>query len=140
MAAHETFQRDEQVRGSSDLTFGLVVTAFFRAVAFLPVLKGHPARWWASPFAALFLIAALVRPSVLHGLNVLWLRLGLLLQRIVSPVILLLLFYGIFTPAAFLYRLLGKDLLGLRFDHRANSYWIARTPPGPPPESMVNQY
>ena len=140
MSAHETLRRDEQVRGSSDRSFGLVFAAFFCIVAFLPLLKGHPARWWALPFAVLFLAAALIRPSVLQPLNALWLRFGLLLQKIVSPVILAVLFYGIFTPAAFLYRVLGKDLLGLRFDHGAQSYWISRTPPGPPAESMSNQF
>jgi hypothetical protein len=140
MSAHETLRRDEQIRGSSDRSFGLVFTAFFCVVAFLPVLKGHPARWWALPFAVLFLAAALIRPSVLQPLNALWLRVGLLLQKVVSPVILAVLFYGIFTPAAFLYRVFGKDLLSLRFDRDAQSYWISRTPPGPPAESMGNQF
>ncbi len=140
MSAHETLRRDEPIRGSTDRSFGLVFAAFFTVVAFLPLLKGHPARWWAPPFAAVFLVAALTRPSVLHPLNVLWLRLGLLLQKIVSPIILALLFYGIFTPAAFFYRIFGKDLLGLRFNPTAQSYWISRTPPGPPAESMSNQF
>lgn len=140
MSAHEILRRDERIRGSSDRSFGLVFTAFFCVVAFLPLWKGHPARWWALPFAALFLSTALTRPSILHPINVLWLRLGLLLQKIVSPVILGVLFYGVFTPAAFLYRALGKDLLGLRFDCDAQSYWISRAPPGPPAESMSNQF
>lgn len=140
MSAHETLRREEPVRGSSDRTFGLVFAAFFLVIAFLPLLKGHPARWWAAPFAVLFLCAALTRPSILRPLNALWLQIGLLLQKIVSPVVLAVLFYGIFTPGAFLYRLFGKDLLGLRFDRSARSYWISRTPPGPAPESMANQF
>jgi hypothetical protein len=140
MSAHEAHRQEHAVRGSTDRSFGLVFAAFFTVVALLPLVKGHPARWWALPFAGLFLIAALARPAALHPLNVLWLRFGLLLQKIVSPIVLAVLFYGIFTPTAFLYRVFGRDLLGLRFDRKAESYWISRMPPGPPPESMSNQF
>lgn len=140
MSAHETFRREEPVRGSSDRSFGLVFAAFFLVVAFLPLLKGHAARWWAAPAAVLFLTAALAWPSILRPLNVLWGRLGLLLQKIVSPIILAALFYGMFTPMALMYRLFGKDGLRLGFEPGARSYWISRTPPGPAPESMANQF
>jgi hypothetical protein len=140
MSAHETFHRQEEVKGSSDRSFGFVFAAFCFLVTFLPLLKGHPARWWAAPFGALFLTAALLRPSVLHPLNRLWLHLGLLLQKVVSPIVLAVLFYGVFTPMAFAYRIFGKDLLRLRLDRNAQSYWISRTPPGPPAESMDHQF
>jgi hypothetical protein len=140
MSAHETFQREHDVRGSSDRSFGLVFAGFFLVVAFLPLLKGHAARWWAAPFSALFLIVALVAPSILRPLNRIWLQVGLLLQRIVSPVILAVLFYLVFTPLSFLGRMMGKDFLKLRFDRDAKSYWIPRTPPGPPAEGMINQF
>ena len=88
----------------------------------------------------MFLVPALVRPQVLGPLNRLWLRLGLLLQRLVTPVVMALLFYGTVTPIALVLRLLGKDLLRLRIDRGADSYWLERRPPGPAPDTMRNQF
>jgi hypothetical protein len=82
-----------------------------------------------------------LRPAVLGPLNRWWLQLGLLLQqRLVTPVIMALLFFGTVTPIALVLRLLGKDLLRLRLDREADSYWIERRPPGPAPDTMRNQF
>jgi len=51
-----------------------------------------------------------------------------------------IMFFVVITPMALVMRALGKDLLRLRFDRAAASYWIDRTPPGPPPESMKDQF
>jgi hypothetical protein len=67
-------------------------------------------------------------------------RLALLLSKITNPVIMALLFVMVFAPFGILMRLLGKDLLRLKPDPAANSYWVVRTPPGPQPESMSNQF
>ena len=69
-----------------------------------------------------------------------WTKFGVLLYTIVSPVVLGFLFYVTVTPIALLMRVLGKDPLRLRRDPDAASYWIDRTPPGPSPESMKNQF
>jgi hypothetical protein len=126
--------------GSSDRTFGLVFTAFFAIVAVLPMLRGEPPRLWAFAAAGAFLLLALAVPRALAPLNRLWLRFGDLLHRIVSPIALAILFYGVVTPTGLLMRLFGKDPLRLRFDREAKSYWIAREPPGPPPESLKDQF
>ena len=69
-----------------------------------------------------------------------WVKLGALLYVIVSPIVMALLFYLTVTPLALLMRVPGKDPLRLRRDPNAASYWIERTPPGPAPESMKNQF
>jgi len=97
-------------------------------------------RIWALPIAAAFLLVAIVRPVLLAPLNKLWARLGLLLNRITNPVIMVILFYVAVTPIAFLMRLAGKDQLSLKWEPGARSYWVPRTPPGPPPESMRDQF
>ncbi len=66
--------------------------------------------------------------------------LGLLLGRVVSPIVMALLFFLVVTPTAFLFRLLGKDPLRLAAEPRAGTYWIERRPPGPPPDTMANQF
>ena len=122
--------------GSSDRSFGLVFTTFFLIVALWPLLHGHDMRLWAMGLAGVFLILALATPKLLAPLNHLWTCFGMLLHRIVSPVALGVLFYGVVTPTGLLMRLFGKGQLHLRLDKSAKSYWIERRPPGPTPESF----
>ncbi len=125
---------------SSDRSFGMVFTAFFAIVGLLPLLNGHGMRSWALGLAALFLLLALAVPRTLAPANRLWTKFGLLLHRIVSPVALGVLFFCVVTPTGILMRLFGKDLLRLRFDPAARSYWIERKPSGPDAESLKNQF
>jgi hypothetical protein len=140
MATHESFHHDEELRVSSDRSFGLVFTVVFAVVGLLPLLKGNPVRTWALGVSALILVISFTTPSVLHGANVLWMKLALLLSKVTNPIITGLMFYVLFTPVAFIFRLTGKDLLRLKHDSAASSYWIVRQPPGPAPESMRNQF
>lgn len=90
--------------------------------------------------SALFLLAGLLAPGILHPLSRLWRGLGLLLHKLVSPIVTWLIFYLAFVPAGLLSRLLGKDPLRLKIEPEAESYWISRNPPGPAPETMRNQF
>ena len=137
---HESFARDEKVKGSSDRTFGLVFTAVFAIVSFWPVLFGNPVRWWTLPFAVGFLAVALLAPKLLAPLNRAWTLLGLLMHLVVNPIVMGLLFFVAITPMALVVRILGKDLLRLKRDPQAASYWIERTPPGPSADSMRQQF
>jgi hypothetical protein len=139
-STHEAFERDEQVVAGSDRSFGFVMAGAFTVVS---LLNGwHAGRiWpWTTGLAALFLIAALLRPAVLNPLNRVWLKFGLLLHKIVNPVIMALLFYGTVLPTGLVMRAMGKDLLRLKRDPDAASYWIVRTPAGPAPETMKDQF
>ena len=138
--AHEDLSREQQVEGSSDRSFGLVFAVVFLLIAAWPLMHGALPRWWAGGIAAAFAIIAMVRPSLLAGFNRLWLKLGILLGKVVSPIALGILFYGVLTPIGVIMRLAGKDPLRLKHDAAAASYWIQRKPPGPPPDSMTNQF
>jgi hypothetical protein len=137
---HEDFSGRQELRVSSDRGFGLVFTALFFLVAFWPLRKAGHIRLWAVVIAVLFLAAAFLRPAALHPLNRLWAQLSLLLSMIVNPVIMGLVFLAAITPLALVLRLLGKDLLRVRYDPGAASYWLQRQPPGPPPETMLQQF
>lgn len=138
--AHENLSREESIEGSTDRVFGLVMAAAFAVVAAWPLMFGGGLRWWSVAIAAAFAAAALVFPSSLSGLNRLWMKLGLLLGKVVSPIALGILFYGVLAPMGLLLRIFGKDPLRLKFDRSTESYWQPRTPPGPPPDSMTNQF
>lgn len=138
--AHENLNRDQHVEGSSDRAFGLVFAGGFLVIAVMPLFHGGALRWWSVGVAALVALVALVKPALLAGLNRLWTKLGILLSKVVSPIALGILFYVVITPIGLVIRLTGKDPLRLKFDPNAESYWIPREPPGPPPGSMTNQF
>jgi len=140
MAAYEDFHREDKVTPSSNRTFGMVVAAFFALIGVLPLLRGHPLRLWALPLSAIFLLAAVVAPASLAPLNRIWTALGALLHNLTNPIILGIFFYLVFTPFGSVMRLFGKDFLRLKLDPDAESYWIVRQPPGPPPGSIANQF
>lgn len=140
MATHESFTSSHEVKTSSDKSFGLVFCGFFALVGLLPLLKHHPVRVWALIVSGAFLTLVFVKPALLHPLNVLWGRFGLLLNKVTNPLIMGVLFYGVMTPIALIMRLVGKDPLRLKRDAAAASYWIERNPPGPKPESMAQQF
>lgn len=118
----------------------MVFAAVFLLVGAWPLFAGEAPRWWALAVAGAFLLAGLILPRVLRPLNSAWLRFGLVLHRITSPLILAMLFYLTVLPTGLAMRALGKDPLRLRFDRNARSYWIERSPPGPDPESLRNQF
>jgi hypothetical protein len=138
--SHESFDRSTPVQGSSNRALGVVFAAVFAIIGAFPVLFGGAPRWWSLAVAAVFALIAFLAPALLGPLNRLWTRFGLLLHRIVSPLVLGFMFFLVVTPIALLMRALGKDPLRLRFEAGARSYWIERTPPGPPPQSLPDQF
>lgn len=139
-STHEVFSRDEVVTAGSDRSFGFVMAAALTAVSLLNVWHWGRVWPWTGGLAVLLLTAALLRPAVLHPLNLIWLKFGLLLHRVVNPVVMALLFYGTVLPTGLVMRMLGKDMLRLKRLPDADSYWIVRNPPGPLPETMQDQF
>ena len=139
--AHESFQRDDEPIGSSNRSFGLVFAVFFAIIGLLPLMHRDGPRIWSLAIAGVFALAAVAFPSALAPLNRLWARIGALLHKGVSPIVLGILFFLVITPMGVLMRLLGKDPLRLRRDASgAKSYWIDRTPPGPRSDSFIDQF
>jgi len=139
-ATHEDLSRTHEVKASSNRSFGWVFTAVFVIVAVLPLFHGGVVRWWSLIVAAAFAVVTVVAPKLLAVPNRLWLRFGLLLNQIISPVVLAFLFYVVVTPLGGLMRVLGKDSLRLRRNKSDASYWIKRDPPGPKPDSLNHQF
>jgi hypothetical protein len=137
---HDVFSRDEDIVAGSDRSFGLLMAAVLAALTLLNAWHVGRVWPWTGGLAALFLAVALLRSSLLHPLNLVWLRFGLLLHSIVNPVVMALLFYGAVWPTGLVMRMMGKDPLRLKPQPDADSYWIARTPPGPAPETMQDQF
>ncbi|HXN85381.1 MAG TPA: SxtJ family membrane protein [Candidatus Binataceae bacterium] len=137
---HEDLSRDGEIRRSSDRVFGLMLTTFLLAVALGPLVRHHAPRLWALAPAIILLGVSLLLPSLLGPPNTLWMRIGLLLQKVVNPIVMGVLFYGTLTPFAFIMKLMKKDPLQLKWQPDSKSYWIVRTPRGPASQSMKDQF
>src|SRR5262249_24973856 len=117
-----------------------VFGAVFAIIAVWPWLFGGQIRIWSGIVGAVFALVAWLWPAVLAPLNRVWTRFGLLHHRVVSPVVLGVMFFVVLTPMGLIMRALGKAPLRLRMDRNAGSYWIDRRPPGPAPDTLNNQF
>lgn len=141
-STHEMQDHDHKEKGSSDRSFGFVFTVVFLLIGLWPLTGNWTAfdriRWWSIAIAGVILLVALVYPRILAPANKLWMKFGLLLHRIVSPIILGGMFFVALTPVALIMRLRGKDLLRLEKKPDEKTYWIERA--DEIPGSMTNQF
>ncbi len=140
MTTHETLVHTDDIAPGSDRGFGLVVGGILAAIGGYLYFSGSGLALYVLAPGCLLFIVGLAYPSVLHPLNVLWTKIGLLLGRIVTPIVMFIVFAITVVPIGLLLRLFGKDLLGLRKKDPNQSYWIQRTPPGPAPDSLKEQF
>ena len=138
---HEHLHSDSDPPGSSDRGFGLVMATA------LTILSWWKYQEWGQPWISLLIgtaitmgLAAWLIPRGLRPLNRLWTRLGVLLGKVVTPLVLFLLFVLAFVPMGILLRLRGFRPLRLELEPGADTYWLEREPPGPDPETMVRQF
>ncbi len=137
---HESPNSPEEIKVGSEKSFGVVFAIFFTILGGVTSYAGGGGAYYFFGIAVVFLVLAFFAPAVLRPFNIIWFKFGLLLHKIVSPLIMGLLFYLTVTPIALIMRVLNKDTLRLRFEHGAESYWIEREPPGPEPESLTKQF
>lgn len=136
---HDTLTREHEVVMGSEKSFGVVFAVVFALIALLPLLHGGGILLWSITLSTVFLAAALTRPVVLQPLNRLWFKFGLLLHKIISPVIMGAVFGLAIVPTGLVRRALGKDAMRLK-KPEGESYWIPRDPPGPDAESYKRQF
>lgn len=111
------------LKQGSNRNFGLVFFIVFLIVATYPLLNDQNMRIWSAVLSLLFLILGLINSKILSPLNKIWFKFGIYLGKIISPLIMCIIFFFIVTPIALLMRLLKKDLLNLKFN-KSKSYWI----------------
>jgi heme/copper-type cytochrome/quinol oxidase subunit 4 len=136
---HESFDRGE-VKSASDRSFGFVFAAVFALIAFWPIAAGGGPHLSALALAIIFFAAALVYPRLLHQLNHLWFRIGLLLHHVVTPVVMGLIFFFGILPTALIMGMRRRDPLRIDARKRSETNWIIRAPPGPAPDSMKHLF
>ena len=137
---HENLDKEEEVKVSSDRTFGIVFTLVFLAMGVWVVSGGQSKGLVFFVSAALFLVVAIACPSILGPFNRAWAKFGLLLGKVFNPLLLGVVFFLVVTPIAVIVRLWGKDSLHLKSKYDLESYWINRSPAGPKVGSMTKQF
>ena len=109
----------------SNRSLGLVFFIVFLIISIWPLFDGHSLRVWALIISLIFLALGLLNSKILTPLNLLWIKFGNLLGRIIAPIVMFIIYFGILTPIGLFMRLIGKDLLNKKFTNN-KTYWIKR--------------
>ena len=115
-----------KIKKSSNKSFGIVFFIVFIIIGFWPLFDINTYRLWAIIIALIFLALGLVNSKLLTPLNILWFKFGLFLGKVVSPLVMGIIFFAVVTPTGILMRIIKKDLLNLKFTNK-NTYWIKKS-------------
>ena len=126
----------DEIKISSNRSFGIVFFIVFFLIATYPIINDGHVRIWSLIISVVFLILGLLNSEILSPLNKIWFKFGILLGKIISPLVMGLIFFLVVTPIGLLMKMLGKDLLNLK--HNKNkTYWIEKNGPK---SKMKNQF
>ena len=106
-------------------SFGILFFIIFLLIALWPLLNSEFIRMWALGIASIFLVLGLINSKILTPVKKSWIKLGEILGKIIAPIVMGLIYFLIITPIGLLMRLVGKDVLNLKFN-KNDSYWIKR--------------
>ena len=112
------------IKRKDNITFGILFFILFLIIGLYPLKSGGTTRIWSLVLSSAFLIITIIRPNLLTFINRLWIQFGILLGKIISPLVMGLVFFFVVTPIGILVRILKKDVMGLK--RGTSSYWINR--------------
>ena len=140
MKTHENIIEKQDIQIGSNKSFGIVFAVVFFVIALWPLMDEGNFRVWALVTGIILFLISFIYPSIYKPFNYIWFKFGLLLGKIVTPIVMGFLYFFTITPTALIMRTLKKRPLDLEFDDSQDSYWKYRDPPGPSSESMKNQF
>tara|TARA_Y100000996_G_C22491813_1_gene630544 strand:- start:903 stop:1283 length:381 start_codon:yes stop_codon:yes gene_type:complete len=111
---------------NSNKSFGLLFFIVFLIIGLWPLKNGDSLNIYFIAISITFLILGLINSKLLSPLNKIWIKLGEVLGIIISPIVMFLVYFIVLTPVSLIVRLFGKDLLGLKFFKKNDTYWIKR--------------
>ena len=126
----------DNIKVGSNRSFGIVFFVVFFLIATYPLLIKGDVRLWSLIISIIFLILGILNSKILSPLNKIWFKFGIFLGKIVSPLVMGLIFFAVVTPIGILMRFLNKDLLNLKFN-KNSTYWIEKNGPK---SKMKNQF
>ncbi len=126
----------DDIKVGSNKSFGIVFFILFLLISLYPLLNDESIRLWSLVISLIFLILGILNSNLLFPLNKLWFKFGIILGKIISPVVMGIIFFLVVTPIGLIMRLLGKDVLNLKYNDY-KSYWIEKNGPI---SKMKNQF
>ena len=126
----------DDIRIGSNRSFGIVFFVVFLIITLYPLLNNENISYWSLLVSLVFLILGLLNSNILTPLNKVWFKFGILLGKVISPIIMGIIFFFVVTPIGLLMRILKKDLLNLKYNND-KSYWIEKKEPK---SKMKNQF
>ena len=121
----------------SNRNFGLVFFVFFLIIGLWPLLGTNEIRYWSIFFSIIFFLLGITNSKLLNPLNKIWFNFGILLGKMISPLVMVIIFFLIITPIGVIMRVFGKDILSLKYNKKNKSYWIEKIGPK---SKMKNQF
>ena len=118
--------KKKEIKISSNKSFGIVFFVIFLVVALWPLINEGEIRIWSIVISIIFLFLGLINSKILTPLNKLWFRFGILLGSVFSPIVMGIIYFGVITPIGFLMKLIGKDILNLKQNKKSSTYWIKK--------------
>jgi len=118
----------DEIKIGSNRSFGIVFSIVFLLISIYPFIYGENIRYWSLIISLIFFILGFLNSRLLTPLNKIWFKIGIFLGRIISPIIMGIIFFFVVTPIGLLMRIFKKDLLNLKFNSD-KSYWIEKTEP-----------
>ena len=118
--------KKKEIKISSNKSFGIVFFVIFLVVALWPLINEGEIRIWSIVISIIFLFLGLINSKILTPLNILWFRFGILLGNIFSPIVMGIIYFGVITPIGILMKLIGKDILNLKQNKKSSTYWIKK--------------
>jgi len=126
----------DDVKVSSNRSFGIVFFVVFILIAIYPLTNDENIRIWSIIVSLVFLILGLFNSKILTPLNIIWSKFGIFLGKIVSPLVMGIIFFFVVTPTGLLMKIFKKDLLNLKYNDD-DTYWIKKNEPK---SKMKNQF
>jgi len=127
---------DSKISIGTNRSFGVVFSIFFLIISLWPLKSGNELNLFLLLISAIFLLLGLTNSKLLSPLNIIWFKFGLFLGKIVSPVVMGIIFFFVVTPISLILKIFKKDVLNLK-KNKKNSYWIEKTGPK---SKMKNQF
>ena len=126
----------DEVKLGSNKSFGIVFFIIFLLISIYPLINDNDLRLWSLIISIFFLVLGLLNSKILNPLNKIWFKFGMLLGKIVSPLVMVVIFFFVVTPIGIFMKFLKKDILKLKFN-KDKSYWIKKNEPK---SKMKNQF
>jgi hypothetical protein len=126
----------DEIKIGSNRSFGIVFFLVFLLISIYPLIGNESIRYWSLIISLIFLILGSLNSVLLSPFNKLWFKFGILLGKIISPLVMGIIFFFVVTPIGLLMKFFKKDLLNLKFNNK-KSYWIEKTEPK---SKMKNQF